>query len=66
MQLLGRLLNGIREVYVFSLPFESYWNLILDSSIHSSRSQQGRDVFHKVKYDLVKSYKEQNFFWQEV
>lgn len=70
MQLLGRTLNGIREMYVFGPTLESYWNPVPDSGIHNSRPLQKLENLkgsHKMKYNLVEGYKEQNlFFWQGV
>lgn len=63
MQFLGRLLNlpkncsRIREAYVFGAPAGIlYWILASKIQGHSRVVTN-----HKVKYDLVKSFKEQNF-----
>lgn len=57
MPFLGRLLNGIR-VHLFSPTGILCW--IIASTIQGhSRAVTS----HKVKYDLVKSFKELNFFF---
>lgn len=66
MQFLGRTLHGIREVYVFGPTFESYWNLVPDSSIHNSRSLQKLENLEssdKMKHHLAEGYKKQDCFF---
>lgn len=60
MQFLGRMLNGIREMYVFGSPFESHWNPVPDSGIYNSRSMQKFEILVKMNYDLAEGYKEEN------
>jgi len=55
-------------VYVSGPTFESWWNPVPDSGIHSSRSLQNLEnleASHKIKYDLVEGCKEQSCFFSK-